>query len=404
MLSETKHRSDWLKAGFVALLLPVVLVACAGMPGFMRPTPESGSLSDTFTVLSYNALHGLEVGRFWVRPGESSEQRAARFKLRIGQLAEVQPDLILLQEVNPLPDMAEDYVRALGDMGLQYAEIHQVDACGLRLAPGLAILPGLNNGLVILAKAPLNIRKIEGLKLSGPGSCNDKWGIQFGELRYALIAEVSSPVTHMKYLVATMHLHSGIERDARLLQDLMEAHAQGRLYHYDVLMAELKKDEERRRMELHTLMDVLQQHEAQEHYAGVIFGGDMNFEVGSPEYQELERGGFKDTAQIAVGMPMWNTYDPMNNPLAGHEEEALPSALAQAIANLPPDDRQEIEARYRHAIRMARRIDFLFSMSFMSRACLKQELFGKPMTMGGQTGSDHYGVLNTYSYRRMPCS
>jgi len=189
VLSETKHRSDWLKAGFVALLLPVVLVACAGMPGFMRPTPESGSLSDTFTVLSYNALHGLEVGRFWVRPGESSEQRAARFLLRIRQLAEVQPDLILLQEVNPLPDMAEDYIRALGDMGLQYAEIHQVDACGLRLAPGLAILPGLNNGLVILAKAPLNIRKIEGLKLSGPGSCNDKWGIQFGELRYALIAE-----------------------------------------------------------------------------------------------------------------------------------------------------------------------------------------------------------------------
>lgn len=404
MLSETR-RIDCRKTSLALGLLPVLLAACTGMQGFMGTmTPPEPMPSDTFKVLTYNALHGLEVGRFWVRPGESSEQRAARFILRIRQLAEVQPDLILLQEVNPIPDMAEDYVRALGEMGLQYAEVHQVDACGLRLAPGVAILPGLNNGLVILAKAPLQMRKLEGLKLSGGiGGCQDYRGIQFGELRYALIAEVTSPVTHMKYLVATMHLHSGIERDARVLHDLMEAHAQGRLHLYDALMAELKKDEERRQMELHTLMDALQQHEAQEHYAGVIFGGDLNFEVGSPEYQELERGGFKDTAQIAVGMPMWNTYDPMNNPLAGHEEEALPSELTQAIANLPPDDQQEIEARYRHAIRMARRIDFLFSMSFMSHACLKQELFGKPRTMGGQTGSDHYGVLNTYSYRRMPC-
>lgn len=374
------------------------------MPGFMRPGPESGSPSDTFTVLSYNALHGLEVGRFWVRPGESSEQRAARFQLRIEQLAEVQPDLILLQEVNPLPDMAEDYVRALQLHGLEYTEVHQVDACGVRL-PGVALLPGLNNGLVILAKAPLGLRKLEGVKLSGgPGGCRDSVGIQFGELRYALIAEVLAPATQMTYLVATMHLHSGIERDAKVLHELMEAHSQGRLHQYETLMEELERDQERRVMELHRLMGALQQYQTREHYAGIIVGGDLNFEPGAPEYRELERLGYQDTANQAAGMPMLDTYDPQNNPLAGHEEEALPPALTQAIADLPPDDRREIEARYRHAIRMARRIDFLFSMSFMSHACLKQELFGKPRTMGGQTGSDHYGVLNTYSYRRMPCS
>ena len=31
-----------------------------------------------------------------------------------------------------------------------------------------------------------------------------------------------------------------------------------------------------------------------------------------------------------------------------------------------------------------------------------QALFGEPDT-AGQAGSDHYGVLNTYSYQRMPC-
>ena len=59
--------------------------------------------------------------------------------------------------------------------------------------------------------------------------------MQFGKLRYALLAEVTAPTTGMTFLVATMHLHSGIERDARVLQELMEAHSQGRLQHYDQL-------------------------------------------------------------------------------------------------------------------------------------------------------------------------
>lgn len=404
MLSEAKHRSDWLKAGFVASLLPVVLVACAGMPDFMHRAPRPPSSTDTFKVLTYNALHGLDVGRFWVRLGESPERHAARFTRRIEDLLQAQPDLILLQEANPLPDMAEDYVRALAERGVHYTEVHQVDACGVRLFPGVAILPGLNNGLVILAKAPLGIRKLEGLKLSGPiGGCRDSIGVQFGELRYALIAEVTAPATGMKYLVATMHLHSGIERDAKVLQDLMEAHSQGRLHRYDQLMAELKMDEERRRMELQKLMDALQRYQHREAYAGVIFGGDLNFEIGSAEYQELEWHGFQDTAHLAAGMPMWNTYDPQDNPLAGHEEEALPPALLDAIAQETQTDREEIVTQYRRAISMARRIDFLFSMAFMSNACLQQEVFGKPTSIGGPAGSDHYGVLNTYSYQRLPC-
>jgi hypothetical protein len=52
----------------------------------------------------------------------------------------------------------------------------------------------------------------------------------------------------------------------------------------------------------------------------------------------------------------------------------------------------------RKVIAQARRIDFLFSMSFMSKACLKQALFGQTVSSDHLAGSDHYGVLNTYSY------
>ena len=393
-------------AGYCLLLIGTMtwlLSACSTMPEFMRTAPPSPPQSKTFTVVTYNTLHGLEVGKFWVRQIETDEQYRARFTLRIKQLAEAQPDVILLQEVNPLPAMAHDYVEALAQQGLHYAEVHQVDACGLRLAPSLAILPGLNNGLVILAKAPLTIRKLDGLKLSGPiGGCGDYAGVQFGELRYALLAEVTAPATGMTYLVATMHLHSGIERDAKVLHELMEAHSQGHLQYYDQLMAELKMDEHRRQMELYTLTDALRQHQMHRRYDGIILGGDLNFEVESPEYQQLGRAGFTDTAQIATGMPMWNTYDPMGNQLAGHEEEALPPAFIAALAQEMKMDQDEAVKRYRHAIGMARRIDFLFSMAFMADACLTQELFGKPTQMGDPIGSDHYGVLNIYTYK-MKC-
>ncbi len=101
-------------------------------------------------------------------------------------------------------------------------------------------------------------------------------------------------------------------------------------------------------------------------------------------------------------MPMLNTYDPALNPLAGHEETGLPSEFDLAIAAESAADRQEITTDYRRAISQARRIDFLFSMSFMSKARLKQALFGQTLSGDRLAGSDHYGVINTYSYH-MPC-
>ena len=394
MVGWWRHLAAW-------SLLALLLWGCSSAPPTSDRPPDALSGADTFKVLTYNTLHGLQVERFWVRPGEMLEQQLARFNLRVDQLAETQPDVALLQEVNPLPHMAERYVEALKARGLHYSQVHQVDACGLRL-PGFALLKDLNNGLVILAKAPLRLQRLDGLKLSGTGGCHDQVGWQLGELRYALIAEVTSPATQAKYLVSTAHLHSGIERDMYVLHALMDAHQQGRLKHYDHLMAALKEDQELRLRELHTWIKALHRYQENGPYAGLIIGGDFNFEPGSPEYRELERFGLQDTAELAPEMPMLNTYDPTLNPLAGHEETGLPPEFDLAIATESTADRQEIITDYRRAISQARRIDFLFSMSFMSKACLKQALFGQAVSGDRLAGSDHYGVINTYSYH-MPC-
>lgn len=199
---------------------------------------------ERFRILTYNVLHGFEVNGWSITPSGSDETRAARFNLQVRQLVPVQSDVILLQEVNPLPEKAQAYVAGLKKFGLQYTEVHQEDACGIRLF-GLAIVPGLNNGMAVLAKAPLRVRKVKGLKLSGGiGGCGDFFGLQLGELRYALIAEVENPASGNTFLAVSLHLHSGIERTAYFLHNVMAAREQGQLRGVDLhdFVAALEQD------------------------------------------------------------------------------------------------------------------------------------------------------------------
>jgi endonuclease/exonuclease/phosphatase family metal-dependent hydrolase len=356
------------------------------------------------TVLTYNTLHGLEPNGLTVRSSESKEERQARLDLQFQQLSLVQPDVMLLQEVNPLPEMAEAYVAALKGFGLQYAEVHQVDACGVRLAPGLAVVPGLNNGLAVLAKAPLRLRKVKGLKLSGGlGRCEDFMGVQTGELRYALIAEVENPDTGNKFLAISLHLHSGIERDAYFIQKINEAVEQGRVRREDFerIVVAMEQDQARRLEEVRVLIKEVLGLQAKGTYLGVIIGGDFNFESGAPEYLELERAGLRDTYMIASRNSDVYSVDPQHNVIAGQgvREGEVPSALRGAIKRLPDSQQRKILEGYRKGISEARRIDFLFLMKKPSdrpEGCFRQELFGQPSTISAQPGSDHYGVLDTY--------
>lgn len=383
---------------------------CSGSSPEMRSPDQNANRMSRFSVLTYNTLHGLEVGRFTVRPGESEEEHASRLALQIENMAAAAPDVMLLQEVNPLPDKARVYVDGLKKFGLDYDEVHQVDACGVRLVGNVAILPGLNNGLVVLAKAPLQVRKLEGLKLSGGvGGCQDSTGVQFGELRYALIAEIENPVTRRKLLAVSLHLHSGIERDEYFTERIIVAQLQGRIPkdgEAQQILAALAEDRNRRIEELRILVQKLRTLQAEGNHLGVIIGGDFNFEPDSPEYRALYEAGLKDTYLLARHTGELHSYDPKDNPVAQHEEVALPPALNSIVQAMPEVERQKIIDGYRRGLSMARRIDFIFAMRYGPadpNACLRQELFGKPGQVTLDVGSDHYGVLDTYTTDGSDC-
>jgi len=390
----------------------VVVMLCAA--ACTEPTRETfreptGIPMQRIKLLTYNTLHGLEPSGLTVKASESKEARQARLDLQFRQLSVIQPDVMLLQEVNPLPEMADKYVAAMKRAGLDYRAVHQVDACGVRVAPGLAVVPGLNNGLAVLARAPLLLRKVEGLKLSGGfGRCDDYMGFQTGELRYALIAEVENPNTGRKLLTVSLHLHSGIERNAFFIEKINDAVQQGkgRREDFEAIVAAMEQDQQRRLDEIRLLVKEIQKLYKVGTYLGVIVGGDFNFEPDDPEYRELEQAGLKDAFSMARPETEVYSLDPQRNMIAGQGLREVPSALRAAMKRLPESQQQKILEGYQKGISQARRVDFLFLMrkpSDSATGCFKEELFGQSDESLSAPGSDHYGVLVTYIADKTEC-
>lgn len=94
------------------IVLSAFAAACTGPTHQIVVQEPSGKPMQRVRVLTYNTLHGLEPSGLTVKASESKEVRQARLNLQFQQLSIVQPELILLQEVNPLPEMAEAYVAA----------------------------------------------------------------------------------------------------------------------------------------------------------------------------------------------------------------------------------------------------------------------------------------------------
>ena len=405
LTTERGHLAGIL-AGAVVMCLVLSCAPTTTRVGEVESTPPPPeSLPSTFKVLSYNAWHGLKTGAASVKPQESPQDNEARLQFQVEQIASASPDVVFLQEVNPLPRRAKAYVELLKNAGLDYSQVHQVDACGIRSSEQRALVRGLNNGLVILAKKELRLRKLVGLKLSGDiGRCGSTSGYQLEELRYALIGEITLPGTSTTYLVTSVHLHSGFEAGTGFAGQLQELHGQGQLEQYHWIRWEIEKARLRRIGELDTMARELYKLKREEGYAGIVIGGDFNFEPDFPEYEEAGLLRLTDTSIAAFDQGERNTADPTRNGrIAGANEAEIPTVLTQQFSGESPDTQERVVAAYRAETQRPRRIDYVFAESFMSEHCLRQKLFGLETDAKRMPASDHYGVLNVYSRDRTPC-
>ena len=379
------------------------ILSCAGpSPQISKtekvPAPKAFP-PKTFKVLTYNVWHGLHAGPFWVTLIESPEQQEARFRLQVNQMIKEAPDIILLQEVNPLPKRAEEYVEALNEFGLEYTEVHQVDACGLRVSAKKALIPELNNGLVTLVKKEYQVKRIQGLKILGSfGMCRSTWGFQLQELRYALIVEITWPGSEIKYLVANVHKHSGFDASTKFLQQVKELKGKDASQVYSQIKKPFKDSQRKRKEGLTLLMEALSRLRHDGGYAGILLGGDFNFEPDSREYKKALKLGLLDTHEMAVREGELYTLDPVGNDLIlDGDEPIIPQLLSRIVSKESRTNQAAILAAYKEDRQRPKRIDYIFVDSFLPDASVRQELFGTDEGPDGLPASDHYGVLNIYS-------
>ena len=115
------------------------------------------------------------------------------------------------------------------------------------------------------------------------------------------------------------------------------------------------------------MMRGLRKLERQGDYAGILLGGDFNFEPEDPEYEDATgRLGLVDTSSMAASNGELFTYDPRKNPINVEEMDPnIPSSLNKALSQESQKNREAILEAYEKEMIRPRQIDHIFVQSFL---------------------------------------
>ena len=356
-------------------LLSCCLLAC-GLPG-KKDNPSSPQ-NISLKVINYNLWHGLGTGFFKRKVLEPEGRKSLRLAEQLSLLKSVDADILFLQEVNPASSLSRDIAKTLG---MSY--VYQTTNCGVSLL-GAGLPVNLSMGIAILAKEPLEIRKIFGIKLSGgPGFCKKYLSFQYGEFRYALFALAYHP-SYGSFLLVNTHLHHGPEWSPLLRRQLDKWQTENLLTEDQItdLMSAIEASNQRRISEITNLFAELKR--LQEYYTNlpVILAGDFNSTPDSSIYQSvLEDYNFKDTTTAYSALPY--TWD-------GEINKDNHAYTAEFGTEMPTFGKPEVESFFKEYDSRQRRIDYIFISPEVTAE--NYSIFADEPNADGLIGSDHFGV------------
>lgn len=330
--------------------------------------PDKRSL----TVLTINVWHGhvtRGVARIPLEPDGRRIQRKMILQTRIAQLS---PDVILMQECRPEPSYSASIADALG-----YDVVYQPTNSGLRMGP-FGFPRGGREGIAILARPRLRLRTLATRRMSGIG-CNTRlFAIQLTELNYALVAEVvvaGQPVaiicTHLLYTLPDVPTLQTCWRELRE-RGVVDAPVPASVVKR-TRRAIARRDRSMSR--LSRLIAEMADHRP------VMVGGDFNLEATAPPLQALMRANrLTHAIDASVAAPTW---DPTGNGNVAFStapprpDSARPSAYASAIRA--------------HDIRPQRPDHILVDRRWLTVTAARIVL--EPHTADEPCPSDHYGIV-----------
>ena len=263
----------------------------------------SGLHAENISVVTVDVWSGLTYsGVFRVREYEDRAARSFRYDLLASGLEALSPDIVAIQDANPLPSYVD---RLAGDLG--YDAVYAVRQAGVRIGP-VGLPANLREGSAILAVRSRALSQLPTRQLTGGGAGNLA-AFQLGAASHVVAAQVrvaDRPV----YVFTTRWTPSphANREDMRTLVDRYSAEdlSGGELLD---LIGEAVEGAERRKLEAEKTLVYINEVAGKE---PVILMGSFHALAGSEEIQLLKDAGFVDVWQV-VGRGAGETYDPAAN-------------------------------------------------------------------------------------------
>lgn len=282
---------------------------------------------------------------------EEPGNRSFRFDLLTQALREIEPDVAVLFEANPLPRYADDV-----GSDLEMDSLFYVRRGGYRVGP-VGFPTNLREGTVVLADGALEIGDAGHRRLSG-GFVSNVTSAQSGEVSHVVATEIT--VAGRRVHLFAVNLFPSPLAGAEPLNRLLQRYLAG----------ELSGEEYRRRVDLAVTGAERRFEEAQvavtfiNETAGAdpaILVGTLSAPPGAPEVRLFVEAGFVDSWSRPGGI----TWDPENN--GNIDVEANPHGPAGPA-----------------------RIDYIMVRGEGIRALGSEIILDEPTY--GEYPSDHYGI------------
>ncbi len=343
------------------------------------------SSSQTLSILTMNVWFGLdERGILRMKPLEPAERREKRYQILVGELRRLHPDLVAVQEANPVPQYSRRLAKDLG-----YDEIHQVYNGGIKLG-NLGIPKNLKLGLVLLAKKRFGLRWVGARQISGDpfGIYGDLLCFHFTDSRYVMAGLVS--VEEKPLYIVHAHTYPGLPESRDILHLLDRQRDEGRISEdeYQTHLSTLRRSVRRQEEEIGRIIAFLG--ETAGAFPAVLLG-DFNMTEDNPLMARLiAEGRLWDTYRIANPKRRGFTWDGRNNENTKFSE----------VTASRRDDLKRAYQRLRVEYdRQPRRIDYIFLNRAFTREQILESRIVLDRAVNGTHASDHYGVMTVVSLK-----
>jgi endonuclease/exonuclease/phosphatase family metal-dependent hydrolase len=349
-------------------ILPVIIFLISIIALFVAGTATCEELKvvtiNVWSGLDYNGT--IKMGRY-----ETKEVRMSRYQLLVNEIRELDPDVICINEANPLPRFARKLAR---DLKMDY--ISYINMGGIHI--GVVGIPvNFRHGDAILAKKELKLKSLGKKKVSGGGIITNFFIFHLSEARQVMGGVII--FAGKKMYIFNAHIHPSLPNKPSFIEKVDAFYNEGKLTKEELTEAktEIVDGAKRRIDEVKGILSWISETVPKD--APVILAGDFNAEVDTEEMRQIIDFGFIDTFAEKNPETPGLTWDPDTN-------RNIISFYSSGVREMNPVERLDNLSPYR--------IDFIFASGGIAANDIVKSKVVFDKEVGGQHPSDHYGVMS----------